>query len=378
MKTRFRLIRRGVRGGAFYCVDTQTGKRTSLRGANEAEARQILEAKNQAERQPVLNLQIAKAYLAGSDSGLTKRTWKEAIEALTETKLAANRERWERVVKDRALTPLWGRVIIETPCEVLLKALQVGTISTNVFLRRLHNFCVDMNWLPWPLIPKRRWPAVRFKDKRAITLEEHTRIVSREKNPERKAFYQLAWHLGASQSDLAHLQAEDVDWAARIICFVRMKTRWRGQQPPQIRFGAEVETILATLPQSGPLFPYLQTVRAGDRATEFKQRCRGLGIEGVTLHSYRYAWAERAKTCAYPERYAQMALGHNSKAVHRAYAKKAQVTLPPLEEYERQFSKVLPMVATEEPKPVIPPASSFCIFPNESPNSTVIDGANGL
>jgi integrase len=41
---------------------------------------------------------------------------------------------------------------------------------------------------------------------------------------------------------------------------------------------------------------------------------------GVTLHSYRYAWAERAKTCAMPERFAQEALGHNSKAVHRAYA----------------------------------------------------------
>ena len=27
MKTRYRLIRRGIRGGAFYCVDTQTGKR---------------------------------------------------------------------------------------------------------------------------------------------------------------------------------------------------------------------------------------------------------------------------------------------------------------------------------------------------------------
>ena len=62
----------------------------------------------------------------------------------------------------------------------------------------------------------------------------------------------------------------------------------------------------------------------------------GLGIEGVTLHSYRYAWAERAKTAGYPERFAQLALGHNSKAVHRAYARKAQVTLPPLEEYERE------------------------------------------
>ena len=35
--------------------------------------------------------------------------------------------------------------------------------------------------------------------------------------------------------------------------------------------------------------------------------------------AYRYAWAERAKVCGYPERFAQEALGHNSKAVHRAY-----------------------------------------------------------
>jgi integrase len=61
-------------------------------------------------------------------------------------------------------------------------------------------------------------------------------------------------------------------------------------------------------------------------------------IEGITLHSYRYAWAERAKTCGYPERFAQEALGHNSKAVHRAYARKAQVVIPTLEDYERKLA----------------------------------------
>jgi integrase len=334
MKARYRLIRRGIRGGALYCVDTRTGKRTSLRTVSEDDAQQIIEAKNQAERQPVLNLQIAKAYLAGTDNGITTRTWHHAIESLTNTKQGANKERWQRVVKDKALSPLLPRVIIETQGELLLRVLQSGTVSTNVYLRRLHNFCIDMNWLPWPLIPKRQWPLVRFKDKRAITWDEHCRIVGRERNPERKAFYQLAWHLGASQSDLANLQAEDVDWQNQVISFFRMKTRWRGQQPPQIRFGKEVEEILTALPKTGLLFPYLSTVRAGDRATEFKQRCLGLSIIGVSLHSYRYAWAERAKTVGYPERFAQMALGHNSKAVHRAYAKKAQVTLPPLEEYE--------------------------------------------
>ena len=63
------------------------------------------------------------------------------------------------------------------------------------------------------------------------------------------------------------------------------------------------------------------------------------------MHSYRYAWAERAKVVGYPERFAQLALGHNSKAVHRTYSRKAQVTLPPLEEYERNMAAavVIPM-----------------------------------
>jgi integrase len=283
----------------------------------------------------VLNLHIAKAYLVGSDTGIATRTWQQAIDALIATKQGANQHRWRTAAKDKAFAILLPRVIIETQGELLLKVLQNGTVATNVYLRRLHNFCLDMNWLSWPLIPKRQWPAVRHKEQRAITFEEHCRIVGREQNPERKAFYELAWHLGASQSDLAHLQAEDVNWQDRIICFVRIKTRHRGQKPPQIRFGAEVEKILAKLPKAGRLFPYLQRVRESDRATEFRQRCNGLGISGVTLHSYRYSWAERAKICGYPERFAQMALGHNSKAVHRAYARNAQVTLPPLEDYER-------------------------------------------
>ncbi len=205
MKTRYRLIHRGRGHGTFYCVDSKTGKRTSLGKVNKEEGRQIVDAKNQAERQPMLNLQLAKAYLAGTDAEMPKRTWQHALEVLTETKRGANKERWRRVATDRALSLLWGKVIVETEAELMLKVLRIGTVSTNVYLRRLYNFCVDMNWLPWPIVPKRQWPIVRFQDKRAITWEEHCRIVEREKNPERKAFYQLAWHLGASQSDLANL-----------------------------------------------------------------------------------------------------------------------------------------------------------------------------
>jgi hypothetical protein len=54
----------------------------------------------------------------------------------------------------------------------------------------------------------------------------------------------------------------------------------------------------------------------------------------VTLHSYRYAWAERAETAGMPERFAMENLGHNSEAVHRAYAKKSLMKIPALEDYE--------------------------------------------
>lgn len=59
-------------------------------------------------------------------------------------------------------------------------------------------------------------------------------------------------------------------------------------------------------------------------------------MRGVSLHSFRYSWAERAREAGYPERFAQENLGHGSKAVTRAYAKKAKVKLPSLEEYEQK------------------------------------------
>ncbi|MBL9201188.1 MAG: hypothetical protein JNL39_11810 [Opitutaceae bacterium] len=257
----------------------------------------------------MLNLQIAKAYLMGADRNLTSRTWKDALDQLIGTKHGSNRDRWLRAAKDRAFTALLPLVIIETTADVLLRVLRAGRVSTNVHLRRLHNFCVDMGFLPWPILPKRQWPALRHKPKRAVQAGEHTRIVARELNPERKVFYQLAWHLAPSQTDLANLDAADIDWPNRIVSFFRKKTG----SLVQIRFGDEVAAVLRSLPQKGPLFPYLRSVDSRARANEFRERCRGLGIKGISLHSYRYSWAERAKAAGYPERYAQLALGHKMR-----------------------------------------------------------------
>ena len=43
--------------------------------------------------------------------------------------------------------------------------------------------------------------------KRAITAEEHTAVIQREQNAERRDFYVLLWHTGAAQSDGRTLDA---------------------------------------------------------------------------------------------------------------------------------------------------------------------------
>src|ERR1022692_493595 len=71
MKRRFNLFRRA---GVFYSEDTTTGKQLSLRTKDEAEALTLLHSKNEAHRQPVLNLQIARTYLTATDPEVANRT----------------------------------------------------------------------------------------------------------------------------------------------------------------------------------------------------------------------------------------------------------------------------------------------------------------
>ena len=47
--------------------------------------------------------------------------------------------------------------------------------------------------------------------------------------------------------------------------------------------------------------------------------------DGIVLHSYRYAWAERAQAAGMPEREAMAHLGHGSKAVIEALLFEASV-----------------------------------------------------
>ena len=341
MKQRFRIYRRN--GGRFYVHDSVTGKQESLGTSDRTTALRLLHSKNEASHQPAINLQIARAYLAATDPQVATRTWQFVMDEMVKLKRGGTKIRWETANKDKAYDTIRHVPLLETRPEHFLRVMESGTISTNMYLRRLQNLALDMNWLPWSVLPKKRWPVVKFKEKRGITWEEHQKIVAGESNTELRDYYELLWHLGGSQTDMASLRAEDIDWANQTISYARMKT---GSQA-MIRFGDAVASILQARPATGYLFSQIVQWKESDRAKAFIRRLRLVGVSGVSLHSYRYAWAERARTCGFPERFAQEALGHGSKAVARAYAKKAKVLVPSLEEYERKIVSLIDVTRRE-------------------------------
>ncbi len=330
MKTKYSLFKRGE---MFYMQDTATGRQTSLRTKDETEARSLLNARNEAQRQLLLNLHLARAYLTASDPAFVERTWQTVMEQLQARGKDSSRERYTTVFKSTSFDGLRNKKLLETTADDFLAVFKDGKVSIVYFLKRLHNFALNLGWIAIPIVAPYLWPKYEAKDRRGITRDEQVTILAREKIAEWKLFMELLWETGAAQSDAANLTAEHIEWPSRTITYFRMKTGSRAQ----FTISRALEKVLGQLPTTGPLFPNLSRFSANDRASRFRRRCHRAGVSGVTLHSYRYAWAERAKVVGMPERFAQAALGHNSKAIHRAYAKKAQIIVPSLEEYEQKL-----------------------------------------
>jgi integrase len=334
MKQRFYLYRRGE----TYCIqDSRTGKQQSLSTKDEQTALRLLEVKRQSTADVSFNQIMLKTCLAVQDSQLTRRTWETVMEQMQTQGKDSTRIRCARAMKSQAFSQLRRVKLVETTAEDFLTILNGGKVSVAHYLKRLHNLALGLGWIAQPILALKLWPKLHFRPKRGITLAEHQRILEAEKNPERNLYYQLLWEVGSAQSDAALLTAENIDRENRVLTYFRMKT---GEQA-QMAIGKALAAILEQLPRTGPLFPKISATTDNARSAEFYRRCKLLAIEGVSLHSYRYAWAERARVAGMPERFAQAALGHTN-AVHRAYAKKAQVVVPTLEEYQQ---KIVPITA---------------------------------
>jgi hypothetical protein len=100
MKQRFILFRRE---GVFYCEETATGRQTSLRTKDEGEAITLLNTKNEATRQPAMNLQIAQVYLQHADPTLAQRTWQDVMDAMFPLKTGPTQARWQAAMRGQSL-----------------------------------------------------------------------------------------------------------------------------------------------------------------------------------------------------------------------------------------------------------------------------------
>jgi integrase len=329
MQDRYTMFRRGA---LFYCEDRTNGQQKSLRTRNESEARRILQAKNDAVNQPLMNLVMAKTYLAAQDPKLITRTWADVMQVFCERGKPSTRIRHARVVRSKPMQYLKTKKLVETTADDFFHVINLGKNSTLTFLQTLHNDAVGMGWIPSPILPRKRWPQVKKKARRAISEKEHQKLLEIIDSHEWRLYLQLLWFTGASQTDGANLTNENIDRTNRVLSYTRAKLEGRNLPSASLAIGKGLEAVLQQLPTTGPLFPYICTLDDHRRADFFRKRCQRLKIEGVTLHSYRYAWAERAKVAGIPQRWAQAALGHNSKAVHDAYARGAQVVCPPIDE----------------------------------------------
>ena len=173
-----------------------TGKQESLGTSDKIEARRLLHTRNEAASQPAMNLQIARAYLSAGDPKVTCRTWQDVMDETTKNKTGLTRKRWESRMRNPALNERRTLRLTETRAEHFIKALETGRVGVNMCLRRLHAFAVDTGWLPWPVMPRKRWPKIVYGDKRGHTAEEHRQIGAGERNEEVRDFYELLWQVG--------------------------------------------------------------------------------------------------------------------------------------------------------------------------------------
>jgi integrase len=344
VQLKYRLYRR--RNGVFYWQENVSAKQGTLRTTDRRDAERLLNAMNESHRQPTLNLNLARAYLAAHDPKMAQRTWQAVMDEMATHGIPSTQARCARGFRSKAYEPIRNKPLMQTTSEDLLDIVHANGNCVAHYLRRLHNLTLDLGWLPWPILAKRAWPKIRSQSKRAITAEEHAAVIASERNRERRAYYELLYETGAAQSDAASLTAENIDWQNGILVYHRKKLG-PFSEPCRLAIGKKLGALLRPFPSSGDLFPNIKRTSANHRSAEFRRRCRVAGVNGVSLHSYRHAWAQRAKACGYPQRFAQEALGHSSRAVHEAYAKGALVILPALEEYEQvHAAKVIPLGST--------------------------------
>ncbi|PAW77871.1 MAG: hypothetical protein B9S32_09735 [Verrucomicrobia bacterium Tous-C9LFEB] len=256
MADQFYLFRRG--NGRYYAQDRISKRQTSLNTSNASQAKRLIAAKNQASEMPALNMAMARAYLTAKSPELVNRTWADVMRDLELSYSGSTLLRWGKVIKSPPFRLLANIKLIDTESSHFMEVLRHkrAGVSTNVWLRILHNRALDLGWLLAPVLVKRAWPKIRYGQKRAITAKEHEKIIASENLDDYRLYFKLLWETGGSQSDIANLSHDDIDRENNRLYYCRQKVATRGFGSVTIAIGPRIREILKELPKEGwiPLF----------------------------------------------------------------------------------------------------------------------------
>ena len=216
--------------------------------------------------------------------------------------------------------------------------------------------------------------AIKYKRNQFKHGKDYYRLMKRDKEVMHEFYWfiQLMWELGASNADVRELTTENLDWDTRDddgnlvghVIFKRKK--WKGvgkhskreRMPIYFPMSPDLKEILRPLyarakklPEGKQyLLPRLSKMQSCNvtrifhtylkaAGVKLEKKCRDGRIRKLILHSYRYRMAERLYEMGYTEREAQMLLGHNSKAIHQAYAKHNAMRVKSMDKMQKKIDK---------------------------------------
>jgi hypothetical protein len=334
MKQRFWLLRRG---GVYYLQDSFSGKRESLQIKDPQTAAKIRDARIEVNQRPELSLALGRAYLKVHDPDMAKRTWADVMEEQAKRGAETTQERCCREIKTKPFDLIRNKPLVETTAGDLLGVIRLGNNSTNGFLRIFHHLAFGLGWIYRAILPSKLWPRIKKKKRRAITLEEHQRIMATECNAERRLYYALLWETGASQTDGAKLCAENINWSTRTLCYQRQKLGPESK-PAVMAIGKKLEALLKQLPSQGPLFPHQSTLKTSIGRPSFTgaARCSRLS-ESVFTRIVTHGLSAPNRPATHND--GRKKPWDTIPRRFTKYAKGATVICPPLEDFEERSAQ---------------------------------------
>jgi hypothetical protein len=100
VQVKYRLYRR--RNGVFYSQENDSSRQGTLRTTDRCEEERLLNAMNESHREPTLNLNLARAYLAAYDPKMAQRTWQAVMDEMATHGIPSTQVRCARAFSSKA------------------------------------------------------------------------------------------------------------------------------------------------------------------------------------------------------------------------------------------------------------------------------------